>query len=108
MMHTDSAGDKLPQRERMSDDEVEGRLSAHRYILSQLLAKLFTDPGKRKVLLDWLDERASVNDGEEDPGAVIVQGYAEQQARADEFKIISEDVRRLVELDNRQQPSAKG
>ena len=86
---------------QMNEDEVEGRLSAHRYLLSHLLAKLSTDPGDRKVLFDWLDERASVNDGEEDPGAVIVQGYAEQQARADEFKIISEDVRRLVELESR-------
>lgn len=86
---------------QMSDDEVEGRLSAHRYILSHLLAKLSTDPEKQKVLLNWLDERASVNDGEEDPGSVIVQGFAEQQARADEFKIISEGVRRLVEMGSR-------
>ena len=97
-MDPDSTGDRPTQVTQMNEEEVEGRLSAHRYILSHLLAKLSTDPGDRKVLLDWLDERASVNDGEEDPGAVIVQGYAEQQARADEFKIISEDVRRLVEL----------
>lgn len=85
----------------MNEEEVEGRLSAHRYILSHLLAKLSTDPAERKVLVDWLNERASVNDGEEDPGAVIVQGYAEQQARADEFSIISEDVRRLLDLDGK-------
>ncbi len=99
-MHTDSAGDRPKQVTQMNEEEVEGRLSAHRYILSHLLAKLSTDPGKQKVLLGWLDERASVNDGEEDPGAVIVEGYAEQQARADEFMIISEEVRRLVELDS--------
>ena len=101
MMHTDSAGNRPTQVTQMNEEEVEGRLSAHRYILSHLLAKLHTDPGERKILLNWLEERASVNDGEEDPGAVIVQGYAEQQARADEFKIISEDVRRLVEADRR-------
>ena len=100
-MHTDSTGERSMQVTHMNEDEMEGRLSAHRYILSYLLKKLATDPGDRKVLLDWLDERASVNDGEEDPGAVIVQGYAEQQARADEFKMISEAVRRLVELDSR-------
>ena len=98
MIQTDSAGDKQTQVTQMNEEEVEGRLSAHRYILAHLLAKHSTDPAERKVLLDWLDERASVNDGEEDPGAVIVQGYAEQQARADEFRIISDDVRRLVEL----------
>ncbi len=63
MMHTDSTGERSSQVAQMSDDEVEGRLSAHRYILSHLLAKLSTDSGDRKVLLDWLDERASVNDG---------------------------------------------
>jgi hypothetical protein len=101
MVQSDSAVDKKSQMAQKIDEEVEGRLSAHRYILSHLLKKLSTDPGDRKALLDWLGERASVNDGEEDPGAVIVQGFAEQQARADEFKIISEDVRRLIELDNR-------
>ena len=108
MMHTDSAGDRTKQVAQMSDDEVEGRLSAHRYLLSHLLAKLATDPGEQKILLRWLDERASVNDNEEDPGAVIVEGFAEQQARADEFDIISKDVRSLVELDSRRQAPAKG
>lgn len=84
----------------MSDEEVEGRLSAHRYILSHLLAKHATEPVQQKELLAWLDERANVNDCQEDPGAVIVQGFAEQQARADEFRIISEGVRSLVEMDS--------
>lgn len=101
-MHTDHAADRPKQVTQMNEEEVEGRLSAHRYILSHLLAKLSTDPGKQKGLIDWLDERASVNDGEEDPGAVIVQGYAEQQARADEFRIIAEDLRRLTEMDKPQ------
>lgn len=100
-MNNDNAGDRPRQVTQMNEEEVEGRLSAHRYILSHLLARLSTDSGERKVLVDWLEERAAVNDGEEDPGAVIVQGYAEQQARADEFRIISEDVRRLVEMDGK-------
>lgn len=100
-MSNDNAADRPNPVTQMNEEEVEGRLSAHRYILSHLLAKLTTDPEERKVLVDWLEERGSVNDGEEDPGAVIVQGYAEQQARADEFRIISEDVRRLVEMDGK-------
>ena len=100
-MNNDNAGDRPRQVTQMNEEEVEGRLSAHRYILSHLLTKLSTDPGERKVLIDWLEERAAVNDGEEDPGAVIVQGYAEQQARADEFRINSEDVRRLVDMDGK-------
>ncbi len=59
-MDPDSTGDRPTQVTQMNEEEVEGRLSAHRYILSHLLAKLSTDPGDRKVLLDWLDERASV------------------------------------------------
>ena len=100
-MNNDNTGDRPRQVTQMNEEEVEGRLSAHRYLLSHLLAKLSTDPGERKVLVDWLEERAAVNDGEEDPGAIIRQGYAEQQARADEFRIISEDVRRLVERDGK-------
>ncbi len=100
-MSNDNAADRPNPVTQMNEEEVEGRLSAHRYILSHLLAKLSIDPEERKVLVDWLEERAAVNDGEEDPGAVIVQGYAEQQARADEFRIISEDVRRLVKMDGK-------
>ncbi|ASJ70645.1 hypothetical protein [Granulosicoccus antarcticus] len=100
MTQNDNADNRPRQVTQMNEEEVEGRLSAHRYILSHLLARLSTDPGEQKALLGWLNERASVNDGEEDPGAVIVQGYAEQQARADEFNIISEELRKLVELDS--------
>lgn len=100
-MPNDNAGERPTPVTQMNEEEVEGRLSAHRYILSHLLARLSNEPDKQKILVDWLDERASVNDGEEDPGAVIVQGFAEQQARADEFKLISEDVRKLVNLDRK-------
>lgn len=101
MTKGNSAKNSTTPLAQMSEEEVQGRLSAHRYILSHLLAKLSADSGEKKVLLDWIDERASVNDGEEDPGAVIVQGYAEQQARADEFKSISDDVRQLMKRDSR-------
>ena len=101
-MNDNNAGDRPKPVTQMNEEEVEGRLSAHRYILSHLLAKHSSGPEERKVLIDWLDERATVNDGEEDPGAVIVQGYAEQQARADEFRILAEDVRNLLEKDKAQ------
>ncbi len=99
-MNDNNAGDRPKPVTQMNEEEVEGRLSAHRYILSHLLARQASSPEDGKGLIDWLDERASVNDGEEDPGAVIVQGYAEQQARADEFRIIGEDVRRLLDKDS--------
>ncbi|NND71119.1 MAG: hypothetical protein HKN43_06040 [Rhodothermales bacterium] len=99
MKHTDRAGERPPPVAQMSGDELEGHLSAHRDLLSHLLAKLAADPETRKVLLNWLDERANVKDTAEDPGAVTKEGFTEQQARADEFRIISQDVRRLTELD---------
>lgn len=97
MAYTSGEGDRPQPVERMSDHELEGRLGAHRYLLARLLAQLATDSGQRKALFDWLDERASISDHQEDPGAVIVAGFVEQQARADEFKIISDAVRRQVE-----------
>lgn len=85
----------------VSDEDMEGRLSAHRYILSHLLTKLVEEPAEMQSMLRWLDERASQNDSEEDPGSVIVQGFAEQRARADEFDRFSKEVKRLLESNDR-------
>ena len=95
-MHTDEQTDDSPQRRQTSRQEVEGRLAAHRELLVKLLSLLATDARTRALLLDWLDERAQVNDNQEDPGAVIVQAFAEQQARADEFEFVARSLRRLV------------
>lgn len=92
--HSDETVSSTP---RMSD-EAEGRLSAHRDILTKLLALLAMDAGKRDVLLEWLDERVTAQDHQEDPGAVIQEAFAEQQARAGEFRIIADDLRMLVEM----------
>lgn len=82
----------------MSEDEAEGRLSAHRDILTKMLSLLAEDEEKRAVLYEWLDERRRVKDHQEDPGAVIQEGFAEQQARAEEFRIISDNLRRLIDV----------
>ena len=39
-------------------------------------------------MLDWLDERAIYQDGQEDPGAVPGEGIELELARADEFQVL--------------------
>ena len=95
-MHTDERGGGSPRRRPTSCRELEGRLGAHRELLTKLLSLLATDAGTRAMLFDWLDERTQANDDQEDPGAVIVQAFAEQQARADEFEIVARSLRRPV------------
>ncbi|MFB9171769.1 hypothetical protein ACFFVJ_02080 [Roseibium salinum] len=92
----------------MSEDEAEGRLTAHRDILTKVLFLLAKDEEKRAVLYEWLDERRRVKDHQEDPGAVIQEGFAEQQARAEEFRIISDNLRRLVDVYGRDSTRSSG
>jgi hypothetical protein len=67
---------------------LEGRLLAHRLVLSQLLRHL---PGDRYGdLLAWLEERAIYQDGQEDPGAVPGTGLELELARADEFRMLKQ------------------
>ena len=69
---------------------LEGRLLAHRRLLVELMRNL--PAGRRSEMLDWLDERAIYQDGQEDPGAVPGEGIEQELARADEFQVL----RRLV------------
>lgn len=71
---------------------LEGRILAHRRLLVELLRHL---PEQRRAeMLDWLDERAIYQDGQEDPGAVPGDGIELELARADEFQVL----RRLVRM----------
>ncbi|MDN3718212.1 hypothetical protein QW131_00685 [Roseibium salinum] len=49
-----------------------------------------------------------MKDHQEDPGAVIQEGFAEQQARAEEFRIISDNLRRLVDVYGRDSTRSSG
>jgi hypothetical protein len=64
----------------------EGRLLAHRRLLVELLKSLSAD--RQAELMDWLDERAIYQDGQEDPGAVPGEGIELELARADEFQVL--------------------
>lgn len=65
---------------------LEGRILAHRRVLLELLRNL--PESRRLEMLDWLDERAIYQDGQEDPGAVPGEGIELELARADEFQVL--------------------
>jgi hypothetical protein len=67
---------------------LEGRLLAHRLVLSALLRLL--PEARRGELLVWLEERALYQDGQEDPGAVPGTGLELELARADEFRMLKQ------------------
>lgn len=67
---------------------LEGRLLAHRRLLAELVQALPAD--RRADLLDWLDDRALYQDGQEDPGAIPGDAVALELARADEFQALKQ------------------
>jgi hypothetical protein len=72
---------------------LEGRLLAHRQLLVELMRHL--PDQRRQELLDWIDERTLLHDGQEDPGAVPGEGIGLELARADEFQMLK---RRMLSL----------
>ena len=56
---------------------------AHRRILARLIAAL--PEADRTAMMDWMDNREVMRDGQEDPGAVPTEGSALELAMADEF-----------------------
>lgn len=75
----------------MSPDELEGRLLAHRRILQLMVSALAGSPAGERVEA-LLRERAVLQDGQEDPGAVETLGMGFELALADEFRRIAEGI----------------
>ena len=69
-------------------DALEGRLIAHRRILTQVLA--LSPDAVRAVLLDWLAEREVMSDGQEDPGVMADEAVALELALSDEMRLMRE------------------
>ncbi len=66
---------------------LEGRLLAHRSLLIELLQRL---PGDRfDELIEWMEERTLLQDGQEDPAAVPSVGVELELARADDFRMLA-------------------
>lgn len=74
---------------------LEGRLLAHRRILVELLRHLPEE--RRAEMLEWMDERAIYQDGQEDPGAVPGEGIELELARADEFQVLKRLMRKALD-----------
>jgi hypothetical protein len=71
----------------MTPDDLEGRLLAHRRILQLIVGALAGTPAGERIEA-LLGERATLQDGQEDPGAVETAGMAIELAVADEFRRI--------------------
>lgn len=66
---------------------LEGRILAHRRILARLIAALPQD--ERASMMQWMEQREVMRDGQEDPGAVQTEGNALELAMADEFNRVA-------------------
>lgn len=65
---------------------LEGRLSAHRRLLVELLQHL-PEPS-RKAMQDWIDDRALYRIRDERAGDLPGEGIEFELARADEFQVL--------------------
>lgn len=64
------------------------RLTAYAKLIDALPGLL--DAEGRAAVCDWLSERQILRDGQEDPGAVIVEGLEIELAIAEAFRHIAE------------------
>jgi len=79
----------------VNHEALEGRLLAHRRILQLIVGELAEgEAGKRVEAL--LRERSTLQDGQEDPGAVETAGMGIELAVAEEFRRIVEGLPRLA------------
>lgn len=70
-----------------SSASLEGRILAHRQILAFLLQSLLAED-RKTALVDWLEDQSTMQDGQEDPGAVPGPALGIGLATADEFRAI--------------------
>jgi len=73
----------------MNQETLEGRLLAHRRIL-QLIVGEIAGSGAGERVIELLRERSTLQDGQEDPGAVETAGMGVELAAADEFRRVVE------------------
>lgn len=66
----------------------DAKAIAHAKLIEALPGLL--DADARRLLCDWLAERQVLHDGQEDPGAVIVEGLEIELAIAEVFRQISD------------------
>lgn len=74
----------------MTDPDADARLIAYGKLIDALPGLLNAE--SLRALCAWLDERQVLHDGQEDPGAVMVEGLETQLAIAQIFRKIAADV----------------
>ncbi|MDF1609368.1 hypothetical protein PZ897_14380 [Hoeflea sp. YIM 152468] len=77
----------------MSAVEIEGRLIAQRHVLQWLLLHVVKHDVDVGALLTELDERWSLADAQEDPGAVPTSGFAVFSATMAEMRLLLEPLK---------------
>jgi hypothetical protein len=80
----------------VSTDTFEGRLVAQRKLLGVLVAEFSRQSGNDR-LWQFLRERQTPRDNQEDPGAVPSEGLEFALSMADEFRLIEEVAHREQE-----------
>jgi hypothetical protein len=75
----------------VTEDTIEGRLLAHRRILQLIIADILRAPGSEQ-LIDRLRERLTLQDGQEDPGAVETPGMGIGLAAAEEYRLLVDGI----------------
>ena len=71
----------------MNQEAVEGRLLAHRRILQLIVGEIAKTPAGERVRF-LLRERSTLQDGQENPGAVETDGIGVELAAAEEFRSV--------------------
>jgi len=75
----------------MNQDGLEGRLLAHRRLLQLVIGALAGTPAGERILT-LIRDRATLQDGQEDPGAVEDGALAIELAVAEEFRLLAEGI----------------
>ncbi|SDH17124.1 hypothetical protein [Pelagibacterium luteolum] len=81
----------------LSATDLEGRLTAHRQILTWLLGRIVVSPDDLKDLKAELDVKLPPPDHQEDPGAIPTIGHAVQTAAGLEARVLIEHLQATLE-----------
>jgi hypothetical protein len=82
----------IPKVIGMTPEMIEGRLVAQRKLIAFLLARL-PNPD---AALGLLDDRETLQTGEEDPGALPDAGFQIASAVTDEYRLVREEMMRFL------------
>lgn len=83
----------------LTTEELEGRLSAHRELMIDMLAAMIGGAATTDRFLSRLRDDATYKDHEEDPGVIPGDGFAIANAAARELRTVLEAARARAAAD---------